>query len=82
MCPRCGAHLGNVEILIDDNNEAEVGSINYEKSNPQPMKYTVRLQCWKCDKGDNPVLQPDGKWKRLEPAEVIAEVSNEVKPII
>jgi hypothetical protein len=78
VCPECGEVLGHYYFYIEDNNDAEPGSIASETSRPQPMKYTVRIQCWKCAKGDRPVHCPDtDKWERVPPKVVFAEISNE-----
>ena len=80
-CPSCGQVLCKYFITIEDNQIAEPGSITYDKNKTQPMKYTLRVQCWKCA-SVHPVHHPNDTYTQEPPKEVIAKIGTETYPII
>lgn len=72
-CDKCGQVLGKYYIYITSEG-AEEGSIAAQTKPPVPYPFTIRCGCWKCElavKNKEPNAQSH-----------VAEVSNEVHPII
>lgn len=62
-CSKCGQVLGKYYIYIEDSNPAEAGSISLQKSPPQPMRYGISVQCWKCWGLEKKISYGKASWK-------------------